>query len=46
MLQSVFTKARENFEKNDDPIASEEDNDDDEEVRQYITIELFVSLLF
>ena len=32
MLQSVFTKARENFEKTDDTFAEDEDNEDEEEV--------------
>ena len=32
MLQSVFTKARENFEKTDESFAEEEDNEDEEEV--------------
>jgi len=31
MLQSVFTKARENFEKTDESFAEEEDNEDEEE---------------
>jgi SWI/SNF-related matrix-associated actin-dependent regulator of chromatin subfamily A protein 2/4 len=31
MLQSVFTKARENFEKNDQSFAEEDNNDDEEE---------------
>jgi SWI/SNF-related matrix-associated actin-dependent regulator of chromatin subfamily A protein 2/4 len=45
MLQSVFTKARENFEKNDDSITYEEENDDDEEVRQRIAIQLPLYLI-
>ena len=31
MLQSVFTKARENFEKNDDSFADKDDEDDDDD---------------